>query len=503
MTTLRADSRRLLRADERGAILLMGVFMCAALAGLLWYVAGIGDAIVFRERLQEAADAAAFSSAVLAARAMNVLVMINLIMACVLGVRVVLKALQVLLGIASVLCLVVPSLQVLAPACLRGVDLTQRAIERTRPMINNTLKALNEAQGVIVAVAPSAADAGGVLVGQRYAPLVDHVSGGNLPARRLPVVEDEIDTLCAEAGQSIVGLLARAMPPGLRNDDLIELIGERVGGVVAQGGPYFCELGSGTAQPPNVSSELDRATEGKCKKDERDEQARSDDLDRKYRTECAALGAACDGNAGSPKALSAEAERQLSMLRSERDQQQRAAASFDAKKCQKNERDRVQKASGKAQPVRLSSGQGMTPKRVKAEWKNGDPEAQQRAIVLGDAAFLDGAFAGVRVGAGRPALDSDASRGPHLAFAQAEYFFDCKGKWSGSECNGPSGHELALWSFRWRARLRRSDAAFSRLLSSLGHGQVLDALRHTSFAVSGADRFIPAIIRDLAPGALH
>ncbi len=503
MTTLQADSARSFRADERGAILLMGVFMCAALAGLLWYVAGIGDAIIFRERLQEAADAAAFSSAVLTARAMNVLVMINLIMACVLGVRVVLKALQLVLGIAAVLCMVVPSLQFLAPACLRGVDLTQKAIERTRPMINDTLKALSNVQGVISAAAPSAADAGGLLVGQRYEPLVDQVIPANLPARALPVVEDDVDTLCAEAGESIVGLLSLAMPPGLRNAALIEITGNLVGDVVSTGGSYFCELGSGTAQPPSVESDLVKATADKCKQDERDEQARSDDLDRKYRSQCAALGAACDGDAGSGKAPSAEADRRLALLKSERDQQRRAAASFDASKCQKNERDRVERTGSKARPARLSSGQGMAPRRIKAGWRNGDAEAQQRAIVLGDAAFLEGAFAGVRMGAWRPALDSDSSPGPHLAFAQAEYFFDCKGKWSGSECNGPDQHELALWSFRWRARLRRSDAAFSRILEGLGYGQLLDSLQHTTYAVSGADRFIPAIIGDLAAGALH
>ncbi len=45
--------------------------MCACMVGILWYLAGIGDAIVFRERMQEAADATAFSAAVLHARGMN------------------------------------------------------------------------------------------------------------------------------------------------------------------------------------------------------------------------------------------------------------------------------------------------------------------------------------------------------------------------------------------------------------------------------------------------
>ena len=83
--------------DERGAIMVMGIFMCACLVGILWYLAGIGDAIVFRERLQEGADATAFTAAVLHARGMNLLVMINLIMACILAVRVALRVAYIVL----------------------------------------------------------------------------------------------------------------------------------------------------------------------------------------------------------------------------------------------------------------------------------------------------------------------------------------------------------------------------------------------------------------------
>jgi hypothetical protein len=48
--------------DERGAVMVLGIFMCACLVGVLWYLAGIGDAVVYRQRLQEAADATAARS---------------------------------------------------------------------------------------------------------------------------------------------------------------------------------------------------------------------------------------------------------------------------------------------------------------------------------------------------------------------------------------------------------------------------------------------------------
>src|SRR5688572_6404862 len=87
--------------DERGAVLVLGVFMAACIAGMLWYLAGIGDAIIYRQRMQEASDAAAFSAAVLHARGMNLIVLLNLIMACVLGVRVTLRAIQAGLFVAG------------------------------------------------------------------------------------------------------------------------------------------------------------------------------------------------------------------------------------------------------------------------------------------------------------------------------------------------------------------------------------------------------------------
>src|SRR5262249_25403735 len=87
--------------DQRGAIMVLGIFMCSVIVGLLWYVAGIGDAIVYRDRMQEAADAVAFSGATLHARGMNLLVLLNLLMAVVLAVRVALKMMILVLTILT------------------------------------------------------------------------------------------------------------------------------------------------------------------------------------------------------------------------------------------------------------------------------------------------------------------------------------------------------------------------------------------------------------------
>lgn len=66
--------------DQGGATMVMGVFMGAFLVGLIYYVWGVGSAITFRERMQDAADTGAFDAAVVHARGMNVMVLLNIIM---------------------------------------------------------------------------------------------------------------------------------------------------------------------------------------------------------------------------------------------------------------------------------------------------------------------------------------------------------------------------------------------------------------------------------------
>jgi hypothetical protein len=76
---MRPAWKRLMRRTH-GAVMVVGLLFACFLAGALWYVIGVGDAVVFRDRMQEAADAVAFSSAVIHARGMNFIVVCNIIM---------------------------------------------------------------------------------------------------------------------------------------------------------------------------------------------------------------------------------------------------------------------------------------------------------------------------------------------------------------------------------------------------------------------------------------
>lgn len=65
--------------------MLIGLFVAFSLCGALWMIIGTGDAILFRERGQEAADAAALSSAAVHARAMNAVAAMNFAMLVMVG----------------------------------------------------------------------------------------------------------------------------------------------------------------------------------------------------------------------------------------------------------------------------------------------------------------------------------------------------------------------------------------------------------------------------------
>ncbi len=66
--------------DQRGAVMVMGLMMSCFLIGALWFLIGIGDAIVFRTKMQEAPDHAGFASAVIHAKGMNFIALLNAVM---------------------------------------------------------------------------------------------------------------------------------------------------------------------------------------------------------------------------------------------------------------------------------------------------------------------------------------------------------------------------------------------------------------------------------------
>ncbi|XYH94744.1 hypothetical protein ACMHYB_44030 [Sorangium sp. So ce1128] len=164
--------------DERGAVLLAGVFMAAFLVGVLWYVIGLGDAAIYREQMQDGADAAAYAAAVYQARGMNIIAMINLVMAAVLAVLVALKIAQMLLVAANVAsCLLSVLAPGLVPVCAATSEAKVPMVELTdtvETVVDYVLRGLYVTESAVALGMPYVAEEKSILVATSH----ESVQGG-------------------------------------------------------------------------------------------------------------------------------------------------------------------------------------------------------------------------------------------------------------------------------------------------------------------------------------
>jgi hypothetical protein len=94
--------RSALPRDLRGMIVIVAIPMAAILVACLLQLAHVGDAVLQREQLQAAADAAAWHSALLHARGMNSAAMLNIVMALLLAVSTLVRAVEMLAVVGMV-----------------------------------------------------------------------------------------------------------------------------------------------------------------------------------------------------------------------------------------------------------------------------------------------------------------------------------------------------------------------------------------------------------------
>jgi len=484
------SSQRQALADERGAIMVLGIFMCATVVGAMWYVAGIGDALIFRERIQETVDAGAFSGAALHARGMNLIVLINLVMACILGIRVALKTAQltliILAAIFAALSFFFPALAGLASLCADGAGELQSIISELKNPIDQALKALSKAEVGIARAVPAAACVGGTMVANRFGPpvsssvfvgiSVDTVTKG------LPLQEGTADRLCYEAGRSVGALtgylLGKIGIDGLKGGKGADYFGSIMGKIAQKGGAFFCEMGSGGGAPNFDDIFEDNANE-KCKADRAKLQKEFDDANGAWLSKCAALGATCrdrdewglevSEQTGTEK-LKPEQQTELNTLHTTRDAKKADLDAFNGDKCKNDAMKTMRDGAKKMNSSSSSSGNGndMTPKMVIPDWQNGNNNTQVMSWGNGDTAYMRYGTKGAAVGQ-QKANKADLSLPlvtAGLGMSQAEYFYDCEGAWKSGKCNGGTDvkdNEEAMWHFRWRARLRRYNRPYTDL----------------------------------------
>ena len=201
------EQRPSVARDTSGAIMVMGVFMAALMVGIIYYVKGIGDAISFRERMQDAADSGAFAAAAVHARGMNLIALINITMVSVLAVVTAFRLLAIMAALGSI-----------AVCAFGGADglLTQaKGLEAqyVRPLFG-ILRAGNTAANAVTTAIPIAAEAKAVdAAGGAFRPPVE--TAFPYPEfHPLPIEPSTIAELTRRSGTAAMPLLSHRLSQG-------------------------------------------------------------------------------------------------------------------------------------------------------------------------------------------------------------------------------------------------------------------------------------------------
>lgn len=465
MATADLRSSRLV-TDDRGAIMVMGIFMCVFLVGALWYIAGVGDALVFRERMQEASDAVAFSTAVLEARGMNILVMLNLLMAAILTLLVAINvviyvtvAFAILMtAIGTGLAAAVVTAEA-APPFFTAAEISYNAYNNfekplhddLKPLVGDALEALHDAEQDIPTAVPVVAQLASEEIIGDYEPLLSAIDvaglfiGGETPlaATPLPVKDGTTHKLCMKSFDALKGALG-AVTGGIESVvvgpilALANLVGES---------DLFCELG-GNGTAPNLSSQLNSTGSGQCSSNP-DITATCQQASADEQT-ASNLQNTCAGWAP-PRPPPDPQCPNLDGIQSNADAEQQTCAD-KKKRCQDNvdNKSNAAPASSSMPSSQSSDGSGKEPAAVDhSKFWNGTDKAQILAVEYGSGSFVTYSPRFVKFASQGAIRMNDPSAIQRTAVSQAEFFYDAAGTWDSID-----GDQDTMWNFRWRARFR-------------------------------------------------
>lgn len=239
--------------SERGAAMVFGIFFAVFFVAMVWALWGTVETVLFRQRVQDAADAAAFSAAVVNARGMNLIALINMTMAAVLAVLVALRLAQTLCYIAIGLCMALSSVTMgatsIAVPPLRGLNKgVSKAADNVKEPIQQLLKVLHQVGSVTAKIVPLGANARVIdLVASHH-----DAFGVAIPTRMtLPVEDDDFSVLCAHAGELSGQLAIMPLSPVLP-EPARDGFASAVGKLTAAGSSWFCGEGG---SPPDLNDD--------------------------------------------------------------------------------------------------------------------------------------------------------------------------------------------------------------------------------------------------------
>lgn len=210
---------------ERGSVMTVALFMALFMVGMLYLILGLGDAVLYRRVMQDAADSGAFAASVMAAKGMNLHVLLNVVMAITAGVLLVIRSVEVLLEIVLAVLDTLAASIVLAPKAIPLIAVFTP--------VESTVERVGDGVEQFVRVAHDALDAAHVAVQHGYpllaearaveamafepvydppvmAGFVTPLLGPRIPGggRGLPVEEDGLGVPCDRVADALGNRLA-------------------------------------------------------------------------------------------------------------------------------------------------------------------------------------------------------------------------------------------------------------------------------------------------------
>lgn len=146
-----AENRPTLQTDDAGSMMLMSLFMSLFLVGALYYVLGTGDSILYRRIMQDGTDSGAFAASVVAAKGMNLHVLLNIVMAVTVGVLLVIRSVEVLLEIVLAVLHALAATLVFAPKAIPLIGVftpAESAVERIGDAVEEFVRVAHDALDV-------------------------------------------------------------------------------------------------------------------------------------------------------------------------------------------------------------------------------------------------------------------------------------------------------------------------------------------------------------------
>ncbi|MBK8169933.1 MAG: hypothetical protein IPK60_06275 [Sandaracinaceae bacterium] len=388
-----SSERRSLTDDQRGAIMVMGIFMAMLMVGFIYYVSGLGQAVLFRERMQDSSDAGAWAAAVIHARGMNIIAFLNMLMGAIAAVLIALKIILLMCQIASIVCKILCAIPYTAYiGCpLEGpVDALKEGVSEAHDAMQDfadeVLPILTKAERAIAKAIPALAEV--KVVAMSLGVLKHPVSFGFMYSKTirdfsLPVEDDECSRI-EEEGKAYIGdLITRPFSGGMAA--ILDKVMGALGDVAMMINGKVCGDGGSETTNIDMSGMVDENDNGECDGDDEPDW------------------------------------------------------------CDTDESGQIQGAQSG------SAGDETHPQKVKEDCNLGDKCFQLRVFMIAEDGWLTRGLKGAQLGNWGRSVDQSGMDTfellTRISVAQSEFFYD--------EADAHTLRDDWMWHMQWRARMRR------------------------------------------------